>query len=108
MWYVLDENNNPVKSDLEESNKFLKDIQRRVVAHDQLPDGSLLSTVFLCMDHSYGVGDPVLFESMWFGGPYEGHQRRYKTWQEALEGHASMLESHREYLEHVADKLSKM
>jgi len=36
------------------------------VARDDLPDGSWLSTVWLGIDHSFGMGKPLLFETMRF------------------------------------------
>lgn len=111
-WFILDENGEPIQADTLVAARWFEDegnIQRRQVAYDSLPDGSLLSTVFLCLDHGMGRSDgPVLYESMWFGGPHDGHQRRYKTRQEALAGHMEMLESYGEYLSYVADKLAKM
>jgi hypothetical protein len=46
-----------------------------------------LSTVFLAIDHNYGHGAPVLFESMVFGGQYNEEMRRYHDWAEAEIGH---------------------
>ncbi len=46
----------------------------------------LLSTVFLGVDHSFS-GEPVLFETMIFGGRYDGFQKRYTTFDYALSGH---------------------
>jgi len=110
MWYVLNDQNEPVPADTLVAARFLEEqIERRIVAYNDMPDGSLLSTVFLCLDHSMGRSDgPVLFESMWFGGPYDGHQRRYKTWTEAAEGHADMLEAYMEYQRYNAEQLAKM
>lgn len=47
----------------------------------------VVSTVFLGMDHSFDGGNPVLFETMIFGGEYDQFQERYYTWDEAEEGH---------------------
>lgn len=47
-----------------------------------------VSTVFLGVDHSFGEGPPLLFETMIFGGPRDGYQDRYPTWGEAEKGHA--------------------
>lgn len=50
-----------------------------------------VSTVFLCMDHNYsGVGEPILFETMVFGGECDGEMARYRTWNEAVKGHEEM------------------
>lgn len=51
-----------------------------------------ISTVFLGIDHNFsGAGPPVLFETMVFGGPLGGEQRRYCTWTEAKRGHKRMI-----------------
>jgi len=55
-------------------------------------NGEELSTVFLAMEHgSDELGRPILFETMVFGGPRDGLQQRYCTWEEAEAGHESML-----------------
>lgn len=49
---------------------------------------SLISTVFLGIDHDFtGLGPPVLFETMIFGGPEDGYQTRYRNYFEAMIGH---------------------
>jgi hypothetical protein len=58
-----------------------------------------ISTVFLHFDHGLNFGttdkpsDPVLFESMIFGGPHDEYQRRYCTYNEALEGHNYLIKA---------------
>lgn len=47
----------------------------------------LVSTVFLGMDHSYGEGPPLLFETMIFGGKHNDYQTRCSTWDEAVIQH---------------------
>lgn len=52
-----------------------------------------ISTVFLGLDHSWhGDSKPILFETMIFGGEFDGWQRRYETWDQALEGHHQVCE----------------
>jgi hypothetical protein len=90
MWYILNKDNEPVPADILVAAQFLES-GNRIVAQDHV-DGANLSTVFLCLDHSMGrSGGPVLYESMWFGGPNNGNQRRYRTREEALAGHQEML-----------------
>lgn len=53
-------------------------------------DGVRLSTVFLGVDHSFEWPEPAiptLFESMVFGGDYDGYQQRYRVLEEARDGH---------------------
>lgn len=58
-----------------------------------------LSTVFLHFDHGLNFGSPlesftpVLFESMIFGGANDEYQRRYCTYDEALEGHNNLVKA---------------
>ena len=46
-----------------------------------------ISTVFLAIDHGLWLPEPVLFETMIFGGELDGLQWRYSTWDEAIAGH---------------------
>lgn len=46
-----------------------------------------VSTVFLCIDHSFGGGRPILWETMIFGGRHNGNQWRYSSLEEAQQGH---------------------
>lgn len=55
-----------------------------------------VSTVFLGLDHQFGEGEPLLFETMIFGGKHDEFQERYSTWEEAEEGHKRALELIRE------------
>jgi hypothetical protein len=57
-----------------------------------------VSTVFLGLDHRFGDGTPLLFETMVFGGPNAGDTRRYETWDEAETGHAEFLARERAWL----------
>ncbi len=50
-----------------------------------------VSTVFLVFDHSWNDGQPVLFETMIFGGPWEEWQTRYHTAAEARQGHQAAV-----------------
>lgn len=56
---------------------------------DEGPNGTdtSVSTVFLGIDHGFGVGRPVLWETMVFGGQLDGLQRRYTSREAALAGH---------------------
>jgi hypothetical protein len=50
-----------------------------------------VSTVFLGLDHNFHGGEPILFETMIFGGPLNGEQWRYATYAEAERGHAEAV-----------------
>ena len=55
------------------------------------PDKARVSTVFIGLDHSFGRGDPIVFETMVFGGPLNGDMDRYATYSDAERGHKEML-----------------
>jgi hypothetical protein len=57
-----------------------------------------ISTVFLGLDHQFGVGLPILFETMIFAGNFSDlYQDRCGTWQEAVEMHAVAVEQARRW-----------
>lgn len=58
----------------------------RTVKKTEIGDISV-STVFLGLNHCYGEGEPVLFETMVFGGEYDQEVERYATWEQAEKGH---------------------
>lgn len=79
-------------SEAEMACLFVNDAARRV-ALDEVVCGDesvRVSTVHLVLDHNWGNGPPLIFETMVFGGPskVDGWQCRYSTEGEAREGHA--------------------
>jgi len=97
-FYLLDENKVPYEVSVEKCYKMMDmDYDMKVVGKDMVGD-ILVSTVFLGLDHShYGQEGPILFETMIFemgaiSGEFDGFQRRYKTYDEAVEGHKEALE----------------
>lgn len=64
-------------------------IHRRV--GDENIDGQRVSTVFLSLDHNWSEGEPLLFETMIFGGPYDTYMERYSTYDQAKEGHERIV-----------------
>lgn len=64
--------------------------KNRRVASDMIGDVKV-STIFLALDHSFGSGPPLLFETMVFGGPLDQEQTRCATWEEAEAMHAAMV-----------------
>lgn len=61
------------------------------IGHDDIDEKCHVSTVFIGLDHSFGDGDPVLFETMIFGGALDESQWRYCTYDEAERGHAEAV-----------------
>jgi hypothetical protein len=63
----------------------------RCVASDDVSD-SRISTVFIGLDHNFGLGPPLLFETMVFGGPLDQECERYSTLEGARRGHEEMVQ----------------
>lgn len=65
----------------------------RRVAHTMLPNGIVVSTVFLGLDHNFmKEGPPILFETMAFGrNNSESDCERYSTIEDARKGHELMV-----------------
>jgi len=85
-WYMLNENKEPVPTNVMEATKWLG-LQ---VAWAEIGDVKI-STIFLGLDHQLGDGPPLLFETMILGGKHDQDQWRYHTWDEAMEGHKAAV-----------------
>jgi len=72
-----------------------QDTEQWVVKQETVGD-YWVSTVFLGLDHQFGSGPPLLFESIVFIGDQCGATNRYSTWDEALAGHESIVEKIKE------------
>lgn len=77
----------PIEDVLEWASGF--DRTTRRVAQTMIGEARV-STVFLGLDHSYGEGPPILFETMVFGGPLDQEEERCSTWEEAEAMHEAM------------------
>jgi hypothetical protein len=86
--YVLD-GKTPVPADLMTWAKWFETADR-IVAKDQFGE-VLISTVFLGINHQWGDGPPLIFETMIFGGAHDQHQTRASSWDEAEQQHAEAV-----------------
>lgn len=64
----------------------------RVLDGDVVTEKILVSTVFLGLDHSFGDGPPVLWETMVFNGEHDQDQWRYTSQEEAIAGHSHAVQ----------------
>lgn len=80
MWYKLDRDNNPVVTD----TPLDFDTRWKVKTEK---NGVVVSTVFMGLDHSLGVGPPVLFETMVFMKDGDDLMWRYTNIEDAMLGH---------------------
>jgi hypothetical protein len=84
--------------DLQEWSDAFYAHEKRIVAKTQLRDSSTgkrveVSTVFLGLDHNWGDGAPILWETLVFGGESDGYMERYSSWDEAVRGHKEIVEN---------------
>ena len=88
-YYKLDGKNIIVCEDVVEWAKWYEKADRHV-ADDTIGD-QRISTVFRGLNHGLGE-NPVLFETMVFGGNNNGFKCRYCFWETAEEGHKRLIE----------------
>jgi hypothetical protein len=90
--YILDENGEPkICNDVYVWGEWYENVSNRSILFNQVGDVKV-STVFLGLDHSFGIGDPVLWGSLITGGSYDGHEERYRSKKEAITNHDKLVE----------------
>jgi hypothetical protein len=67
-----------------------EDFEAKRVAKTTVGDAEV-STVWLGLDHQFGDGPPLIFETMIFGGEHDQEQSRYSTEKQAREGHERIV-----------------
>ena len=93
-YYILNDHNEPVEChNLMQWGEWLQKANR-IVKQDKVGKVGevLVSTVFFGLDHSFGSGPPLLFETMIFGGERDGYQERCSTWAEAEKMHQEAMQ----------------
>lgn len=113
MYVLIGQTPVPAKDVLEMANMFGDDFNRRVKLTKVGP--VTVSTVFLGINHQFGDGPPILFETMaWidmeheaYGKKYdrnwENYQERCSTWLEAEEMHRRAVEHFSQYGDEIVD-----
>jgi len=92
MWYILEKENKPVKSTINQHSEGIEaNPDKKVVKQENIGD-IFVSTVFLGLDHAWNSDVPVLWETMIFRGEYDQYQDRYTSVEDALKGHKKALE----------------
>lgn len=82
--WILD-GHSAVPADLMAWAKWFETANRTV---EKTRNGNVeVSTVFLGIDHQFGDGPPLIFETMIFGGPEDQYTDRCSTWDEAVKMH---------------------
>lgn len=104
-WY--DKEGNPLLTDdalvgssewerkMNEIEKLLSDKNYKIIKQEWTPDKKhWVSTVWLGLDHNFGEGPPLIFETMVFKEGDAGELERYSTQEEALRGHKKLLKKY--------------
>jgi len=87
-YYVLDDRGEPVAAgSVEEWARWFEANRLNRHVGDTTIDGVRVSTVFLGVDHQWGSGPPLIFETMIFGGPYDSYEWRWTTRAQASANH---------------------
>lgn len=89
-YYILNDKQTVPVDDIFEWAKWFEKADRRV-AFTTLDIGEEVSTVFIGINHQWGNGPVLLFETLVFGGDFDGEMERYSTWDEAAAGHKKMV-----------------
>jgi len=77
-------------ADVLEWGRWFEDFENRRVAKTEV-GGIEISTVFLGINHNFGSGRPLWFETMVFGGALDQEMDRYTTLEEAVLGHERLV-----------------
>lgn len=99
--YMLNEQGEVVECDFLTWAKWFENVESRVVKATKRGD-TKVSTIFLGLDHSFGDGPPILWETMVFQGKHwnellardcstDVDQERHATLEEALACHKAMV-----------------
>jgi hypothetical protein len=70
-------------------NLFSED---RKIGDDRIGEHHI-STVYLGLNHQFGDGPPLIFETMIMDGPFSDQMWRWSTEQQARNGHKAILEA---------------
>jgi hypothetical protein len=82
----------PIAVDLLTWADWFEKPDNRKIAKTEINDRCHVSTIFLGLDHNFSDrGDPVLFETLVFGGPLDGEMLRCCTYTEAERLHAETV-----------------
>lgn len=90
--YVLNARGEPVpEPDPRKWGRWLEEHgEDRVLARSDVA-GTVVSTVFLGLDHQYAHGPPILWETLIVAGKHRGYMQRYTTEYAALNGHSHIV-----------------
>jgi hypothetical protein len=86
--YILDSAGQPLQEkDIQKWGAWFQvHTKERIVAETEKGKAKVL-TIFLGLDHNFGQGEPILFETRIINGIHDGYNDRYTTRGAAEAGH---------------------
>ena len=89
--YILNSEGEPVRChDYDVYGAWMQENYRLRLTESE---GCRVSTVFLGLVHRFdNTSEPILWETMVFGGPHDQHQERYTSQAEAIAGHDRVVQ----------------
>lgn len=89
--YILKDGKIIEEPDIRKWGRWFQDNNNSI--ENTVVEGIKISTVFLGIDHSFEDDtEPILFETMIFGGEHDQYQRRYSDIEQAKIGHQKVIE----------------
>lgn len=98
MYYTIVDGEPFHECDINKWAEWFESAQNRQVERTQVAECVDVSTCFLGVGHGYRQGEPVLWETMVFGGDLDGEQERYTSEESARKGHVDMVKRCQEAL----------
>ena len=105
-YYILDKDHRVIPATAQEWSIFFSDFEKNRRVAETITSLYRVSTVFLGLDHQWGKGPPIVFETMAFelaetevqfsdGSKFITHEdfetARYSSWDDAITGHRAMV-----------------
>lgn len=90
--YILKDRKPVSEPDLMKWGVWLQNMDNTRVDFTKVSKKIEVSTVFLGLNHNWGDGAPILFETMVFKNGDSRGMWRYATWDEAVAGHKKVVE----------------
>lgn len=89
--YILKDRKPVICADLRVWASWFEEVGNRRVGNTEVGD-LVVNTIFLGLDHSFGSGPPILWETMVFDGEWGNQERCAGSWEQAEEMHRRMVE----------------
>lgn len=107
--YILDDDHHLVPVDLDTWARWFENGSKRRVRLTKVGKYKV-STVMLGLNHQWGNGPPLLFETMAFDGDVSGNEvacERCSTWDQALTQHDAVVDSLKDHDAQATEEIAE-